>query len=75
MPLPGLTIIGETINDSVPSAKKLFDAGDIPGILDIAKMQDQWRRKENSYAEEIEKLKVPKVEVDAVPMPEIPEVK
>ncbi len=41
MPLPGLTIIGETINDSVPSTKKLFDAGDIPGILEIAKMQDE----------------------------------
>ena len=41
MPLSGLTIIGETINDSVPSTetindsvpstKKLFDAGDIDG--------------------------------------------
>jgi cobalamin-dependent methionine synthase I len=41
MSLPGLTIIGETINDSVPSTKKLFDAGDIPGILEIAKMQDE----------------------------------
>jgi 5-methyltetrahydrofolate corrinoid/iron sulfur protein methyltransferase len=41
MPLAGLTIIGETINDSVPSTKKLFDAGDIPGILEIAKMQDE----------------------------------
>lgn len=41
MPLQGLTIIGETINDSVPSTKKLFDAGDIPGILEIAKMQDE----------------------------------
>jgi 5-methyltetrahydrofolate corrinoid/iron sulfur protein methyltransferase len=41
MPLPGLTIIGETINDSVPSTRKLFDAGDIPGLLEIAKMQDE----------------------------------
>ncbi len=41
MALPGLTIIGETINDSVPSTKKLFDAGDISGILEIAKMQDE----------------------------------
>ena len=41
MPLPGLTIIGETINDSVPSTKKLFDAGDIAGILEIARMQDE----------------------------------
>jgi 5-methyltetrahydrofolate corrinoid/iron sulfur protein methyltransferase len=41
MAIAGLTIIGETINDSVPSTKKLFDAGDIPGILEIAKMQDE----------------------------------
>jgi 5-methyltetrahydrofolate corrinoid/iron sulfur protein methyltransferase len=41
MAIPELTIIGETINDSVPSTKKLFDAGDIPGILEIAKMQDE----------------------------------
>lgn len=41
MAISGLTIIGETINDSVPSTKKLFDAGDIPGILEIAKMQDE----------------------------------
>jgi cobalamin-dependent methionine synthase I len=37
----GLTIIGETINDSVPSTKKLFDAGDIDGILEIARLQDE----------------------------------
>ena len=37
MPIPNLTIIGETINDSVPSTKKLFDAGDIDGILEIAR--------------------------------------
>jgi cobalamin-dependent methionine synthase I len=41
MAIPGLTIIGETINDSVPSTKKLFDAGDIQRILDLAKMQDE----------------------------------
>jgi 5-methyltetrahydrofolate corrinoid/iron sulfur protein methyltransferase len=41
MAITGLTIIGETINDSVPSTKKVFDAGDIPGILEIAKMQDE----------------------------------
>ncbi|MEN6451451.1 MAG: dihydropteroate synthase [Thermoguttaceae bacterium] len=41
MPIPNLTIIGETINDSVPSTKKLFDAGDIDGILELARMQDQ----------------------------------
>lgn len=40
MPLDGLTIIGESINDSVPSTKKLFDAGDIDGILELARAQD-----------------------------------
>jgi len=41
MAIPGLTLIGETINDSVPSTKKLFDAGDINGILELARMQDE----------------------------------
>ncbi len=41
MAIPSLTIIGETINDSVPSTKKLFDAGDIGGILELAKSQDE----------------------------------
>lgn len=41
MPIPGLTIIGETINDSVPSTKKLFEAGDIDGILELARSQDE----------------------------------
>ena len=41
MPLPGLTIIGESVNDSVPSTKKLFDAGDINGILELARSQDE----------------------------------
>jgi cobalamin-dependent methionine synthase I len=41
MAIEGLTIIGESINDSVPSTKKLFDAGDIQGILDLARTQDQ----------------------------------
>jgi cobalamin-dependent methionine synthase I len=41
MAIPSLTIIGETINDSVPSTKKLFDAGDIDGLLEIARMQDE----------------------------------
>jgi cobalamin-dependent methionine synthase I len=40
MPIPELTIIGESINDSVPSTKKLFDAGDIPGLLELARSQD-----------------------------------
>jgi cobalamin-dependent methionine synthase I len=41
MPLEGLTIIGESINDSVPSTKKMFDADDIDGILELAKFQDE----------------------------------
>lgn len=40
MPITGLTIIGESINDSVPSTKKLFEAGDIAGILELARTQD-----------------------------------
>ncbi len=41
MAIEGLTIIGETINDSVPSTKKLFDAEDIDGLLELARFQDQ----------------------------------
>lgn len=41
MPIDGLTIIGETINDSVPSTKKLFDADDVDGLLELARMQDE----------------------------------
>jgi cobalamin-dependent methionine synthase I len=41
MSIYGLTIIGESINDSVPSTKKFFDANDIPGLLDLAKSQDE----------------------------------
>jgi 5-methyltetrahydrofolate corrinoid/iron sulfur protein methyltransferase len=41
MAIPGLTIIGETINDSVPSTKKLFDAGDVAGIVELARTQDE----------------------------------
>jgi cobalamin-dependent methionine synthase I len=41
MPIPGLTIIGESINDSVPSTKKLFDANDVDGLLALAKSQDE----------------------------------
>ena len=43
MALDGLAIIGESINDSVPSTHKLFDAGDIDGILDLARLQDEYR--------------------------------
>ncbi len=41
MAVPGLTIIGESINDSVPSTRKLFDAGDVDGLLELARSQDE----------------------------------
>lgn len=41
MPINGLTIIGESINDSVPSTKKLFDVNDVDGIVALAKSQDE----------------------------------
>ena len=41
MAIPGLTIIGESINDSVPSTKKFFDENDIPGLLELARVQDE----------------------------------
>jgi len=39
--IEGLTIIGESINDSVPSTRQLFEAGDIDGILRLARLQDE----------------------------------
>ena len=41
MAIEGLSIIGESINDSVPSTKKLLDAGDVEGILQLARFQDE----------------------------------
>jgi cobalamin-dependent methionine synthase I len=41
MPIPGLTIIGESINDSIPSTHALFEANDLDGILQLAKTQDE----------------------------------
>jgi cobalamin-dependent methionine synthase I len=41
MAIDGLSIIGESINDSVPSTKNLFDHGDVEGILELARFQDQ----------------------------------
>ena len=35
-----VTLIGESINDSVPGTKVLLDAGDIAGIQQLAKSQD-----------------------------------
>lgn len=41
MPLEGLTIIGESINDSVPSTKKLYEANDLEGLKNLARQQDE----------------------------------
>jgi cobalamin-dependent methionine synthase I len=41
MAIEGLAIIAESINDSVPSTHKLFEAGDIDGILELARLQDE----------------------------------
>ena len=41
MPIDGLTIIGESINDSVPSTHKMFEANDMDGILELARFQDE----------------------------------
>jgi cobalamin-dependent methionine synthase I len=36
-----VTLIGESINDSVPSTKALLDADDIAGIRQLARSQDE----------------------------------
>ncbi len=41
MAIESLRIIGESINDSVPSTHKLFEADDIDGLLALAKLQDE----------------------------------
>ena len=41
MAIEGLRIIGESINDSVPSTQKLFDANDVEGLKALAQMQDE----------------------------------
>jgi len=40
MPIPSLIIIGESINDSVPSTHQLYEANDIAGLKELAKSQD-----------------------------------
>jgi cobalamin-dependent methionine synthase I len=39
MSIEGLSIIGESINDSVPSTHKMFEENDIEGIIELAKFQ------------------------------------
>jgi cobalamin-dependent methionine synthase I len=41
MAIEGLAIIGETINDSVPATRQLFEAGDLEGLLQLARFQDE----------------------------------
>ncbi len=38
MSVPGLTIIGESINDSVPSTRTLFEENNIDGIVDLGQI-------------------------------------
>jgi 5-methyltetrahydrofolate--homocysteine methyltransferase len=40
MTIPNLTIIGESINDSVPSTHKFFEANDMVGLKELAIFQD-----------------------------------
>jgi len=63
MPIPGLTIIGESVNDSVPSTKKLFDANDVPGLLELARSQDE---KGASYIDVNVGLRAPEFMADLV---------
>jgi cobalamin-dependent methionine synthase I len=39
MSIPGLTIIGESINDSVPSTHALFEENNLAGIVELAREQ------------------------------------
>ena len=39
MSIPGLTIIAESINDSVPSTHTLFEEDNIDGIVELARYQ------------------------------------
>jgi len=41
MAIPGLAIIGESINDSIPSTHALFEANDLDGVLKLVKTQEE----------------------------------
>ena len=41
MAISGLSIIGESINDSIPSTHRLLEENNIEGILELAKFQDE----------------------------------
>lgn len=36
-----IKIIGEAINDSVPSTHKMFESGDVDGLVELARFQDE----------------------------------
>jgi cobalamin-dependent methionine synthase I len=39
MSIPGLTLIGESINDSVPATHRLFEENNLEGIVELARQQ------------------------------------
>ena len=41
MAIEGLRIIGESINDSVPSTHALLESGDMAGLVELARLQDE----------------------------------
>lgn len=41
MAIRGLTLIGETINDSIPSTHQLFEAGNVEALVELARFQEQ----------------------------------
>jgi cobalamin-dependent methionine synthase I len=41
MAIEGLRIIGESINDSVPSTHKLLEAGEMAGLVELARFQEK----------------------------------
>jgi 5-methyltetrahydrofolate--homocysteine methyltransferase len=41
MTIPGLRLIGESLNDSVPATHKLYEAGDLDGLKALARAQDE----------------------------------
>jgi cobalamin-dependent methionine synthase I len=41
MAIQGLTLIGESLNDSVPGTHKLYEAGDLEGLKALARTQDE----------------------------------
>ena len=44
MPVPNLTIIGESINDSVPSTHKFYEANDLASLKQTLGFEDERSR-------------------------------